>query len=79
LPAPKFSPQTDLEQRKYDIDGVVGLDQVHDLVLLQINGSSAPSLSLGESTILAIGREKQSSIEREKRARLARRGLEFPR
>jgi hypothetical protein len=45
------------DKTKYDIDGVVGLDEVHDLVLLQINGSSAPSLSLGESRILAIGEE----------------------
>ena len=45
------------DKTKYDIDGVVGLDEVHDLVLLQIKDSSAPSLSLGESKILAIGEE----------------------
>jgi S1-C subfamily serine protease len=45
------------DKTKYDIDGVVGLDEVHDLVLLEIKDSSAPSLSLGESKILAIGEE----------------------
>ena len=45
------------DKTKHDIDGVVGLDELHDLVLLQIKASSAPSLSLGESKILEIGEE----------------------
>ena len=45
------------DKTKYDIEGIVGLDEFHDLVLLQLKGASAPPLTLGDSKKLAIGEE----------------------
>ena len=45
------------DKTKYDIDGVIALDEFHDLVLLQVKVANAPLLSLGDSKNLAIGEE----------------------
>lgn len=45
------------DKTKYEIEGIVGLDEFHDLVLLQVKAPSAPLLALGDSTKLAIGEE----------------------
>lgn len=45
------------DKTKYDIDGVLALDEFHDLVLLQVKAATAPLLSLGDSKKLAIGEE----------------------
>ncbi len=45
------------DKAKYDIEGVVGLDEFHDLVLLQVNAASAVPLTLGDSKTLVIGEE----------------------
>lgn len=43
------------QKTKFDITGSVGLDQEHDLVLLLLDGASAPSLGFGDSAKVAIG------------------------
>lgn len=45
------------QELKYDIIGVVGIDNKRDLVLLAIKGAKAPSLSLGDSQQVEIGDE----------------------
>ena len=45
------------QELKYDIAGVVGIDNKRDLVLLTIKGAKAPSLSLGDSQQVAVGDE----------------------
>jgi S1-C subfamily serine protease len=45
------------DKTKYDIEGIVGLDEFHDLVLLQVKAASAAPLALGDSKKLAIGEE----------------------
>ena len=45
------------DKTKYDIDGVIALDEFHDLVLLQVKAATAPLLSLRDSKNLAIGEE----------------------
>jgi hypothetical protein len=42
---------------KFDIAGFVAVDPVHDLVLLAVAGTKAPSLSLGDSSKVAVGDE----------------------
>lgn len=41
--------------QKYAIKGIVGVDEVHDLVFLSIEGCAAPPLSLGDSTKVQVG------------------------
>jgi len=43
--------------KKYDLAGVVGLDEARDLVLLAVTGARAPSLLLGDSREVAVGDE----------------------
>jgi len=45
------------QELKYDITGVVGIDNKQDLVLLAIKGAKAPLLSLGDSQQVAVGDE----------------------
>jgi len=45
------------QEKKYDIAGLVGIDQERDLVLLSVTGTKAPSLPLGNSGDVAIGDE----------------------
>jgi len=45
------------QDSKYDITGVVGIDNKQDLVLLAIKGAKAPLLSLGDSQQVAVGDE----------------------
>ena len=45
------------QELKYDITGVVGIDNKRDLVLLAIKGAKAPSLSLGDSQQVEVGDE----------------------
>lgn len=43
------------QRTKYDILGIVGIDASRDLVLLSLDGTKAPSLSLGDSSKVAVG------------------------
>jgi hypothetical protein len=43
------------EKTKYLISGIVGLDTKHDLVLLWLQGTSAPVLNLADSSKAAVG------------------------
>ena len=43
------------QKTRYAIQGVVGLDSKHDLVLLAVEGASAPSLKLGDGSKVAVG------------------------
>jgi len=43
------------QKMKYNIAGVVGLDSKHDLVLLAVEDTSAPSLKLGDGSKVAVG------------------------
>jgi S1-C subfamily serine protease len=45
------------DETMYEIDGIIALDELHDLVLLQVKAANAPLLSLGDSKNLAIGEE----------------------
>ena len=45
------------DKTKYEIEGVVGLDEFHDLVLLQVKGANASPLPIGDSKKLAVGEE----------------------
>jgi hypothetical protein len=45
------------QELKYDITGVVGINNIQDLVLLAIKGAKAPLLSLGDSQQVAVGDE----------------------
>jgi len=45
------------DKTKHDIEGIMGLDEFHDLVLLQVKAASALPLALGDSKTLAIGEE----------------------
>jgi len=45
------------EQKKFEITGFVGRDEVRDLVLIEVKGASAPALKIGDSKKLEIGEE----------------------
>ncbi len=45
------------QKAKYDIAGIVGIDGARDLVILSVTGAKAPSLSLGNSSQVAVGDE----------------------
>ncbi len=45
------------QKTRYDIAGIVGLDAARDLVILAVTGAKAPSLSLGDSSKVAVGDE----------------------
>jgi hypothetical protein len=45
------------QNSKVDIAGFVAVDPAHDLVLLAVTGMKAPSLSLGDSSRVAVGDE----------------------
>lgn len=45
------------QKPKYNIAGIMGIDQQRDLVLLKIVGVKAPSLPLGDSQQVAVGDE----------------------
>ena len=43
------------QKRKYDIQGITGVDPDRDLVLLKISAVGAPALSLGSSDAIQVG------------------------
>jgi S1-C subfamily serine protease len=45
------------QKTKYDITGLIGVDTVHDLVLLNVTGAMSPSLPLADSRQAAVGDE----------------------
>ncbi len=45
------------QKPKYDIEGIVGIDNTHDLALLSIKGVKAPKLTIGDSKQMAVGDE----------------------
>lgn len=45
------------EKTKYDITGLVGVDTMHDLVLLNVTDAMSPSLPLADSRQAAVGDE----------------------
>lgn len=45
------------QQAKYEVAGIVGIDRVRDLALLEVTGAKAPSLALGDASEVAAGDE----------------------
>jgi hypothetical protein len=45
------------QKTRYDIDGIIGIDNAHDLALLSIKGVKAPKLTIGDSKQMAVGDE----------------------
>jgi S1-C subfamily serine protease len=43
------------KETMYDVDGIVGLDRDNDLVLLEVRGTKAPPLLLGNAHQVAVG------------------------
>ena len=45
------------QSSKFEIEGTVGVDAKHDLVLLKVKGLTVPALPLGESDTVAVGED----------------------
>jgi len=45
------------QKAKHEVSGIVGLDRVHDLVLLSVKGAQAPSIPFGDSSAQVLGDE----------------------
>ncbi len=45
------------KKSKFNIEGIVGLDPLHDLILLKISASQTTGLSLGNSDIVEVGEQ----------------------